>query len=108
MPALMAWADVAVTAGGITAWELAFMRVPSLVCVVARNQVGNAEGIAEAGAGVNLGRIEYATPDSIARTAALLFDDAPRRHEMSRCGRRLLDGYGVQRVVAALTQVTTR
>jgi len=38
MPELMAWADVAVSAGGSTSWELAFMGVPALVLILANNQ----------------------------------------------------------------------
>src|ERR1035437_492179 len=37
MPELMAWADVAIAAGGSTSWELAFMGLPSLVCTLADN-----------------------------------------------------------------------
>ena len=33
MPELMAWADVAVTAGGSTCWELAFMGLPALILI---------------------------------------------------------------------------
>jgi UDP-2,4-diacetamido-2,4,6-trideoxy-beta-L-altropyranose hydrolase len=42
MPALMAWADFAVTGGGSTCWELSFMRLPSLVLVLADNQIATA------------------------------------------------------------------
>ena len=38
MPELMAWADVAVSGGGSTCWELAFMGLPALVLVLAQNQ----------------------------------------------------------------------
>src|SRR5581483_3175139 len=38
--ALMAWADIAVAAGGTTAWELAFMQAPALLLVLAENQAG--------------------------------------------------------------------
>jgi spore coat polysaccharide biosynthesis predicted glycosyltransferase SpsG len=35
-----AWADVAVSAGGSTCWELAFMGAPGLIITVAENQEG--------------------------------------------------------------------
>jgi len=36
MPELMAWADFAVSAGGSTCWELAFMGLPALVLIQAK------------------------------------------------------------------------
>jgi UDP-2,4-diacetamido-2,4,6-trideoxy-beta-L-altropyranose hydrolase len=38
MPELMAWADIAISGGGSTCWELAFMGVPSIVIPIAENQ----------------------------------------------------------------------
>ena len=38
MPELMAWADMAVSAGGSTCWEMAFMRLPNIVLTTADNQ----------------------------------------------------------------------
>jgi UDP-2,4-diacetamido-2,4,6-trideoxy-beta-L-altropyranose hydrolase len=38
MPELMAWADLAITAGGSTCWEIAFMGIPSLMIAIAANQ----------------------------------------------------------------------
>ena len=50
MPARMAWADMAVCAGGSTNWELAWMGLPALIVVTADNQQGIAEGLDAAGA----------------------------------------------------------
>ena len=38
MAEAMAWADVAIAAGGSTSWELAFMGLPSLLVILAENQ----------------------------------------------------------------------
>ena len=46
MPELMAWADVGVSAGGLTSWELAFMGLPGIVIVTAANQTGVAAALA--------------------------------------------------------------
>jgi len=51
MPEIMAWADVAVSGGGSTAWELLFMGVPSLLLVVAENQRCIAEYVGNQGLG---------------------------------------------------------
>ena len=55
MPELMAWADVAVAAGGTTTWERALMGLPSLVVILADNQKEVAEALDEEGIGWNLG-----------------------------------------------------
>ena len=38
MPELMFWADVAISAGGSTCWELIFMGLPSMMISIAENQ----------------------------------------------------------------------
>ncbi len=55
MPALMAWADVAVSAGGSTCWELAFLGLPSVVVVLADNQRAIVHGLATVHYAVYLG-----------------------------------------------------
>src|SRR5207249_1652332 len=55
MPELMAWADIAVSAGGTTLWELAFMGLPNLVVVLADNQRPAAAHLGAIGAITNMG-----------------------------------------------------
>ena len=98
MPELMAWADVAVAAGGTTSWELAFMGLPSLVLVLADNQQPVADALDEA----RLSR--KTTPDRLAADLGALLADAGARRAMSERGRQLVDGNGVSRVVAGLRE----
>ena len=63
---LMAWADVAIAAGGTTAWELAFMQTPALLLVLAENQVSVAAGIDSFGAAQSLGWAQDNSPETIA------------------------------------------
>ena len=53
---LMAWADIAIAAGGTTA-ELAFMQVPALLIVLADNQESVVAGIHRFGAARSLSRV---------------------------------------------------
>jgi UDP-2,4-diacetamido-2,4,6-trideoxy-beta-L-altropyranose hydrolase len=55
MAEMMTWADMAVTAGGSTCWELACMGLPALVIILAENQCTVAKGLEEKGAAINLG-----------------------------------------------------
>lgn len=102
MPALMAWADVAISAGGSTSCELCYMGLPALLFVVAENQRGVAEHLSKLSVAVCAGGAgEF---DSIRFTEALshLIEAPEIRHGMSNRGRDLVDGLGAERVKAAL------
>ncbi len=100
MAPVLAWADLAVAAAGVTAYELAFLGVPTVLVTVAENQEPNAAGFASAGAALNLGR----TPTAEALQGALLelAGDHARREALAAAGRRLVDGQGPRRVVEYL------
>ncbi len=107
MTELMRWADVAVSAGGTTCWELAFLGLPNLMLVLAENQRPIAEALHQAGVGVNLGWFAACSAEQIAETLRSLIDDPQRRCAMSRAGRRLVDGRGAFRVTERLSSVAT-
>lgn len=102
MAGLMAWADVALSAAGITCWELALMQLPAVVLVLAENQQSIAEPMARKGVVVNLGRPENLTAKTIARELEALCRDRQRRVCQSEAGVRLVDGRGAERVVAVM------
>jgi len=102
MPELMAEADLAIAAGGTTAWELAFMGLPELMIVMADNQRSNAEQLQFSGVARNLGWHENLTPEKIAGEIADLAGDFSARGEMSKRGRELVDGRGSERVMSCL------
>ena len=98
MPALMAWADVAVASAGGTAQELAFMGVPAVLLVVADNQAALAAALDAAGAATSLANQGTMAAGPLADSVRSLVMDGARRREMSRCGRALFDGAGAERV----------
>jgi UDP-2,4-diacetamido-2,4,6-trideoxy-beta-L-altropyranose hydrolase len=102
MPELLAWADVAVAAGGTTTWELAFMGLPALLVVLADNQRQVVREMAAAGAAGSLGWFETATPDRIARELSDLLADPQRRRQWCQRGQALVDGRGANRVLQRL------
>jgi UDP-2,4-diacetamido-2,4,6-trideoxy-beta-L-altropyranose hydrolase len=104
MPSLMAWADLAVTAGGSTCWELACMGVPALTLVLADNQRNVARELARAGVAVNLGWHAELSEERIATAVGGLVYSSFRRLRMSQQGRALVDGKGATRVASALLQ----
>ncbi len=102
MAALMAWADVAVAAGGTSTWERARVGLPSLVVVLADNQRPLAEASEAAGIGRNLGDAAALDPTALAQSIELLLRDEPARAAMAKCGPELVDGQGARRVCRAL------
>jgi UDP-2,4-diacetamido-2,4,6-trideoxy-beta-L-altropyranose hydrolase len=102
MPELMAWADLAVSGGGSTCWELAFMGVPSLVMVLAENQRGIAEGLEQAGVAINLGWSHQVSDRGVAKTLQELCQAEGQRCHMSWLGRQLVDGTGTSRILQSL------
>lgn len=96
----MAWADLCVTAAGSACWELAFMGLPSLAIVVAENQVRSVVAAERAGLLVNLGRQEGLDEARLADAIQGLAVDTAARERFSLRGRELVDGRGVERVLA--------
>lgn len=102
MPELMAWADVAIAAGGSTAWELAFMGLPSVTITLADNQQAVVKALHDNGLAITLGWHTEVTQTAIAQVLTPLLHDAAQRATMSNRGRSLVDGNGVTRVIQHL------
>ena len=102
MPALMAWADVALAAGGSTCWELAFMGLPSVVMILAENQRGIAEALDGAGIAMNAGYFDRVSDARLAQALVGLLLAPERRRQMSQTGQQLVDGGGAGRVIETL------
>jgi UDP-2,4-diacetamido-2,4,6-trideoxy-beta-L-altropyranose hydrolase len=110
MAQLMVWTDIAISAAGSVCWELCFLGVPSLLLMLAENQRPVADGLANAGAMINLGWHVAAQPSAITAALQELLPDARKRHQFSKRGRQLVVGNGVESVLRHLQgeQVTLR
>ncbi|HEY1067457.1 MAG TPA: bifunctional UDP-2,4-diacetamido-2,4,6-trideoxy-beta-L-altropyranose hydrolase/GNAT family N-acetyltransferase, partial [Pirellulales bacterium] len=95
-------ADLALSAGGGTIWELAAVGTPTLAVITAENQRPGVERFAAVRAIENLGDAENVSPDELVGAVHRLMADASRREELSRTARSLVDGRGAERVVEAL------
>lgn len=104
MAELMTWADMAVTGGGSTCWELACMGLPALVIILAKNQQAVAKGLEERGAVINLGWHHNLSPVRIAQALENSLLNAAKRKKMSEISRELVDGKGTERVLCKLIQ----
>jgi len=108
MAQLMDWADIAVTAGGTTCWETAFMGLPSLIVVLADNQEQQAAALDRMGIAHNLGWRHTLTPAEIGDAVAALLRDRRRREAMATRGSRLVDGRGAERVLEHILKGAAR
>ena len=102
MPELMAWADVAVSGGGTSCWELAFMGLPAMVMVLAKNQETSAKMLFEEGVFMGLESPKVASIKEIACCIKQLLMSREIRHRASQKGFSLVDGEGKTRVLEAL------
>lgn len=105
MPELMAWADVAITAGGTTSWELIFMGVPSLVLSLAENQRPVVEWLAKEELAIQI-NIEKLSGDL--RRGVTQLSSPKVRAQMSSKGRNLVDGRGCDRVLRHLKMTSVQ
>jgi spore coat polysaccharide biosynthesis predicted glycosyltransferase SpsG len=102
MPELMARADVAISAGGSTCWELCFLGKPFIVIIATENQRDIALGLDQAGVARCLGWHYEVTERQIHDHLESLINDNSLRREMSANGQALVDGKGRLRVLQAL------
>jgi len=102
MPELMAWADAAISAGGTTTYELAFMGVPFIVIVLAENQRPIAEGLHKNGIAINVGWHFNLTSPKLTESLSNLCLDQKHRTQMSKQSRAMINGNGVIKVLSCL------
>ena len=98
MPDIMAWADLTVSAGGSTCWELAFMGLPAVVIVTAENQKGIASGSNEYGSTINLGWYSDLGFAKISFVLEHVIKSFEKRESMTLKGKELVDGFGREKV----------
>lgn len=103
MPEQMAWADLAVTSGGSTVWELARTGCPALVVETVPAERRLVSGLARIGLFGHLGPESELDPRAMADEIAAKAEDVAWRTQMTESGMRLIDGQGARRVVDALS-----
>ena len=102
MPELMAWADMAVSAGGSTYWELAFMGVPSVVLILAENQAAVAEYLMNKKAVLNLGIFAECSKEHISDACKTLIGSRIARTTLSHQSTTLINGPGPNHVIKSM------
>jgi spore coat polysaccharide biosynthesis predicted glycosyltransferase SpsG len=102
LQARVARCHVAVTAGNGWSLELACVGVPQLIVVQNETHWPTAQRLEEEGAAVCLGWHATASAGTIRQAVQTVLGDNLERQAMARCGRKLIDGRGNDRLITAL------
>jgi UDP-2,4-diacetamido-2,4,6-trideoxy-beta-L-altropyranose hydrolase len=102
----MARADLAISSGGATVWELAALGVPTLVGTTAPVEERLAEGLVCHGLFEVLGPLTQIGISELASRIVALASDPERRCRLSQRALTLVDRRGAERVVRAMEEGT--
>lgn len=105
--ALLAQADIVVSATGTTAWDVCAIGLPAVFVAVVDNQRSGLRAIVDAGLAIGVDASDdLALVDVIgSQVSRLIEDEALRNSYAGRCCE-LFDGRGVERVVDAIERLT--
>jgi spore coat polysaccharide biosynthesis predicted glycosyltransferase SpsG len=104
----MTWADLAITSGGSTVWELARTGCPALTVATAPAEIALSTGLDAVDLFDRLGPESDLDPPRLAAAIGRGLSDLPWRERMSRRGQELVDGRGAERVVDVLAGLDAR
>lgn len=104
MAELMWNADLAITAGGLTMFELSCVGTPSIVICGEPFEEESAERLARTGVVIHLGYGWHLDYETLPGVVDKLAKDREVRTRMSRKGKKLVDGQGCQRIVKLIRE----
>ncbi len=102
LAALMARADLMLTAGGSTSWERCCLGLPALVAVVAENQRLLSENLARNGAHLLIDDEKILSSEAWAEAIHNLLRSPEVVHKMSARSLGYVDGFGAPRVASSM------
>jgi spore coat polysaccharide biosynthesis predicted glycosyltransferase SpsG len=104
----MARADLAITGGGSTVYESAYLGLPSILLELADNQAAVCRAMDAAGTARFAGRASQLNAIALGQMVARLLSNPDERRAMSQAGQSLVDGQGAERVAAALESLAAK
>jgi len=99
---LMAQADFAIGAAGITSWERCCLGLPTIIITQADNQLPNAASLKRSGAAEVLGASDAVSVGEIVESINRMLTDMKYRHRMVEAAAVMCDGLGARRVARVL------
>lgn len=104
LAAILTKTDIAISAAGSTAWELALYRIPSLLIQTATNQKFLLQTLTKAGACLNLGPSKSLRPSKILGSLASLIKNSEKHRQMVKSCQGIVDSKGSQRILSRLDE----
>lgn len=104
MAQVMAYSDLAIGAAGSTSWERCCLGLPSMIGVLADNQIFIADALQASGAAKTFVVNEKMT--TLRSVIGELADDPGEIARMSTCAANVTDGVGANRIAAALVNIS--
>jgi len=101
---LLARADFAIGAGGVSLWERACLGVPTLCLSIAANQVEVSREADRRGIVMYLGEAQRVSDADLRSGVDRLIRGPHPREQLARAGQEWVDGLGVARVVQAIEE----
>jgi UDP-2,4-diacetamido-2,4,6-trideoxy-beta-L-altropyranose hydrolase len=98
MAELMVRSDIAISSGGNTLYELACTGIPTLVLWEDPHENINANAFSEYGFVQNIGNGLEVSETEIFENTLLLLNSKEKRQEMSKNGKKITDGNGVNKI----------
>jgi UDP-2,4-diacetamido-2,4,6-trideoxy-beta-L-altropyranose hydrolase len=102
MPQVMASAELAISAGGGTCYELAFERVPMFLITMADNHEQTVKAWGVRRAAIDAGWFHQLNSGTLAARLRDVILDPVLRNELVENGARMVDGMGARRVVTTM------
>ncbi|MFQ5787999.1 MAG: hypothetical protein ACE5H1_08455, partial [Thermodesulfobacteriota bacterium] len=102
MVELMHWSDLALIAGGLTKYEAAVTGTPCISISPFKRELKMAEMFEMGGSLLHLGIKDQVSLGKISEAVKKVLGDFTLRETMSKKGKRLVDGKGIEKIIAEI------
>ena len=103
----MCSADLALSASGLTKYELAYLGTPALLMSIDEAHDTANKTFNKLGSCYDAGRLDNAVISRLSEEVRDLLYDVDRRKAYSEAGRQSVDGLGIKRVLELVDELTT-
>ena len=100
----MLWADIAVSATGLTKYELSFMQVPSILISIDTEHAQVHQAFSDLGTSTHLGVVSSDTEFKLKNEVIKFIEDQGLLNDMREKSKIYFDGLGAQRVIKRIEE----